>query len=103
MLGLASCSTKADAELTHELQDKTDKLKVEADLLAAQAAAVQQKIKEAGSDDATGPGIVVALENKEKEVIAEKQRLEKLKVDLKAANDGLAAQQAAFAGKYLKP
>ncbi len=103
MLGLASCSTKADAELTHELQDKTDKLKGEADLLAAQAAAVQQKIKEAGSEDMTGPGIVVTLENTEKAVIAEKQRLEKLKLDLQAANAAMAAEQAAFAKKYLKP
>lgn len=103
MSSLTSCSTKADAELTHSLQEQTEKLKRESDLLAAQATAVQLKIKGAGSEDMTGPGAVLALENKEKEVIAEGRRLEKLVEDLKAANAQLAKEQSAFAQKYLKP
>lgn len=100
---LASCSSREDAARTKEFQTKIEELKLQADRLAEEAAAVQQKIKGAGSEEMTGPKIVATLEVKEKETMEEAKRLQNRVEGLQSAVQQLSKEQTAFAGKYLKP
>lgn len=100
---LPSCSSRDNAVKIHDYQEKSSQLKLESDQLAAEAASIQQKIRDAGSAETTGEAVVVQLGATEKQAAAEGARLEKLAADLKQANATLAGERKAFTGQYLKP
>ena len=103
LLTLSSCGGADDSAKTKENRSKAGQLKTEADQLAAEAAMIQQRIRDYGSSDTTSAQIVETLLIEEKRVQGEGARLERLAGDLKLANDSLRKDQAVFGQKYVKP
>lgn len=100
---LASCGSSADKAQTAASQQQADELKSQADQLAAEAAGIQLKIKDLGTEDTNGPEVLAGLMVKEKEIAAESTRLTTLVEDLETANLKLTREKEEFGRKYLKP
>lgn len=99
---LSSCGSKADSDQTKEHLGEAAKLRQESDDLATAAAAIQDKIRNAGTSEMTSAEIVLNLAQQEKDIAAEGVRLEMLAGDLTQANASLAKERTAFSQKYLK-
>jgi len=98
-----SCGGAEDSAQIKESRSKADRLKSEADHLAAEAAMIQQKIRDYGSSETTSAQIVENALIEEKRVQGEGARLERIAADLKLANESLLKEKASFAQKYSKP